>query len=158
VNQAQYQGRFYDGERSKPYKLTFEFYPPITRIQCQYIAAKNNITDPNEIAQIMALEGYHPNRLVKVEEDVGAVTKSKLSENLGNLIERAGFAAEKVEADRRANWAAAERAANRPATPIFEPQSESWQERWAREQYEEAFRQKIQLPKAPPVEVPRWVR
>jgi hypothetical protein len=104
---AQYQGRFYNGEQSKPYKLTFEIYSPLTKIQCQYVAAKNNVTEPNEITRIMALEGYRPNRLIKVEEDTiliesearqAQTNKPSFGSNLGNFIRTVGLAAENVDA------------------------------------------------------------
>jgi DNA-directed RNA polymerase subunit H (RpoH/RPB5) len=56
-----------------PFKLTFVIYPPLTNGQCELIVAKNNVTDANEIKQIMALEGYRPNQLLKIEEDTSAL-------------------------------------------------------------------------------------
>ncbi len=82
---AQYRGWFSDGTKVKiwpcpicreqdtyplsPYKLTFELYPQITKIQCQYIVAKNNITDPNEVANLYSAVGLRPSRLIQVVLD-----------------------------------------------------------------------------------------
>jgi lipopolysaccharide export LptBFGC system permease protein LptF len=59
----------------------------------------------------MALEGYRPNRLVKVEEDID-VTAAKTkqaqqgSSSLRNFINAVKTAAEDTESDRRAAWQA----------------------------------------------------
>ncbi len=82
---AQYRGWFKDGtkthwrpfyvglditeDRIMPYKLTFEVYPPITKIQCQYIIAKNSITDPNEVSNMYSIIGLRPTRLIQVVLD-----------------------------------------------------------------------------------------
>jgi len=56
-----------------PYKLSFLYAPPLTMQQCYHLAKVSNITDPNEFSQVMALEGYQLNRLIKVEEDSTAI-------------------------------------------------------------------------------------
>jgi hypothetical protein len=82
---VQYRGWFYNepGEVSletilkpkellpelQPYLLTFEVYPPITKQQCLALAEKENISDPNGIAEVMSLEGYRVSRLVRVQID-----------------------------------------------------------------------------------------
>jgi hypothetical protein len=53
----------------KPYLLTFLTCPALTRQNCLDLIAKNNVTDFNDINQIMELEGYRPNLLCKVTQD-----------------------------------------------------------------------------------------
>ncbi len=55
---------------SKPYQLTFIVYPPLTKGQCEQIAEKENITDPNELEMLRALEGYQLTKLVGVSQDM----------------------------------------------------------------------------------------
>ena len=76
---VQYSGWFsYDGKGSSPYKLTFELYPPLTKIQCQYIIAKNNITDPNKQAEIRSIEGLRLSRLIQVVQDEAALQQEAI--------------------------------------------------------------------------------
>ena len=41
---------------------------------------KENVTDPNTIAVIMSLEGYRPNRLLKIEFDNSAATRQAVND------------------------------------------------------------------------------
>lgn len=88
---VQYRGWFYDGtekvtlaaalkprlliKESKPYLLTFELYPPVTKEQCSFLAKKEGISDPNGVAEIMALEGHRPSRLAKIQIDEATLLK-----------------------------------------------------------------------------------
>lgn len=56
-----------------PFKLTFVIYPPLTTAQCTAYIVKNNISEPNEVEQIMSLVGYQVSKLIKVEEDTTQV-------------------------------------------------------------------------------------
>jgi hypothetical protein len=52
-----------------PYLLTFESYPPATKDQCLEVIKERNVTEPNRIAEIMAMEGVRPTRLVQMRID-----------------------------------------------------------------------------------------
>jgi len=82
---VRYRGWFYAGTeqrsflvvppQTKPYKLTFQLYPPVTRMQCQYLAAVHNVTDPNELAEVYSIEGLRPSRLIEVKLDETALLR-----------------------------------------------------------------------------------
>lgn len=70
IDFIQYRGRF-----ENPFLLTFELYPPLTAEQCQFIAEKHNVNNPNELAEIMALEGVRPSRLIQIKLDEATLAR-----------------------------------------------------------------------------------
>jgi hypothetical protein len=66
------------GEPTVPYLLTFELYPPLTAEQCKLLIAKHNVTDPNDVKQIMAIEGYRPSKLIQIERDEQALNRQTI--------------------------------------------------------------------------------
>ena len=66
------------GERSMPYKLTFEVYPPLTHEQCLKIAELNKVTDPKELESLMSIEGLRLSKLVQAVIDEGALQRQAI--------------------------------------------------------------------------------
>ncbi|MCE5185407.1 MAG: hypothetical protein LLF76_04710 [Planctomycetaceae bacterium] len=102
---VQYRGWFYTepGKTAKegiglrmlfpqlqPYLLTFELHPPLTKDQCLALAQKENVSNPESMAEIMSLEGYRLSRLVKVQVDEAMLTRQAIEDQSQDL--------------QRANW------------------------------------------------------
>ena len=65
-----------------PYLLTFNVHPPLTKEDCNNLSNKMNISDPNQINEIMALQGYRPTRLVEIQPDNDYLLRQSISNSL----------------------------------------------------------------------------